>query len=99
MNEITAFDINQLAKRWGCSPASIRRMEREGKLHRLPDLPGVRYSAAEVYQLESLGRDAQAMTAWERRKMQEENRELRQTVQDLQERLTKVMAIAQGVSL
>lgn len=99
MNEVTAFDIGQLAKRWGCSSASIRRMEHEGKLHRLPDLPGVRYSAVEVHQLESLGAEAKALTAWERRKMQEENRELRELVKNLQERLTKVTAIAQGVSL
>lgn len=95
----TLFSPNELAERWGLTPTTIRQMERDGKLHRLPDMPGVKYSAAEVYQLESLGRDAAAMSAWERRKMQEENRQLREQVKDLQERLTKVTAIAQGVSL
>ena len=92
----TAYGAEDLAKRWGISTASIRRMELDGKLHRLPDIPGVRYSAAEVCQLETLGKEAKALTAWERRQMKERIEELEQQVKDLQERLAKVMTIAQG---
>ena len=53
--DVTVFDSADLCKRWGCAPNTIRKMEAEGKLHRLPGLPGVKFSAAEVYQLESIG--------------------------------------------
>ena len=93
---VTVFDSAALCKRWGVAPNSIRKMEAEGKLHRLPDLPGVKYSAAEVYQLESIGPAAKGLTAWERRQKDEEIRSLREQVRDLQGRLAKVMAVCQG---
>jgi len=68
----TVYGVNELAERWGLSPKTIRQMEQDGKLHRLPDMPGVKYSAAEVHQLESVGKDAQAMSAWERKKLEAE---------------------------
>ena len=43
----TIYSVNELAERWGLHPSSVRQMESEGKLHRLPDIPGVRFSAAE----------------------------------------------------
>lgn len=93
---VTVFDSVALCKRWGVAPNSIRKMEAEGKLHRLPDLPGVKYSAAEVYQLENIGPAAKGLTAWERRQKDEEIRSLREQVRDLQGRLAKVMAVCQG---
>lgn len=93
---VTVFDSAALCKRWGVAPNSIRKMEAEGKLHRLPDLPGVKYSAAEVYQLENIGPAAKGLTAWERRQKDEEIRSLREQVRDLQGRLAKVMAVCQG---
>ena len=99
MSEITAFDINQLSKRWGVAPNSIRNMEREGKLHRLKDLPGVRFSAAEVYQLENIGREARAMTPWERRALLEKIERLEAQVAEMRERLTKAQAVLQGFDL
>ena len=92
----TLYGVNELAERWGLSPTSIRQMELDGKLHRLPEMPGVKFSAAEVTQLETIGLEAKALTAWERRQMKERIEELEQQVKDLQERLTKVMTIAQG---
>ena len=94
--EQTVFTPDQLTQRWGYAPSTIRKMEAEGKLHRLPNMPGVRYSAAEVYQLESIGPAAKGMTAWERRQKDEEIRSLREQVRDLQGRLAKVMAVCQG---
>ena len=93
----TVFGPNELAERWGLSTRSIRTMEQEGRLHRLPDMPGVKYSAAEVYQLESAGRDAEAMSAWERKNMQEEINRLNKLVSSYQQRLAEVMRVAGGV--
>ena len=92
----TVINAEALARRWDCSPGSIRNMEHDGLLHRLPDLPGARYSIAEVMQLESLGPDAKGMTAWERKKKDDEIRGLKEQVQELQGRLARVMLAAQG---
>ena len=92
----TVINAEALARRWDCSPGSIRNMEHDGLLHRLPDLPGARYSIAEVMQLESLGPDAKGMTAWERKQKDDEIRGLKEQVQELQGRLARVMLAAQG---
>lgn len=34
-----------------CSPATINRMEKDGRLNRLSDIPGCFYRAADVYAL------------------------------------------------
>ena len=94
--DVTVFDSADLCKRWGYAPNTIRKMEAEGKLHRLPGLPGVKFSAAEVYQLESIGPEAKGLTAWERRQKDEEIRGLKEQVQELQGRLARVMLAAQG---
>ena len=70
----TVYGVNELAERWDLSPTSIRQMEKDGKLHRLPDMPGVKYSAAEIHKLESIGRDVAPMTAWERKNLEAEIR-------------------------
>ena len=95
----TLYSPNELAERWGLTPTTIRAMERDGKLHRLPDMPGVKYSAAEVAQLETLGKEAKGLTAWERRQMKERISELEEKVTELQERLKKVQAVAQGINV
>ena len=92
----TVITLTDLAERWGVAPNSIRNMEQDGKLHRLQYMPGCRYSMAEVYQLESIGLAAKGLTAWERKQKDDEIASLRQQVSDLQGRLAKVMAIAQG---
>ena len=92
----TVINAEALARRWDCSPGSIRNMEHDGLLHRLPDLPGARYSIAEVMQLESLGPDAKGMTAWERRQKDDRIKELEELVSELQGRLAKVVMAAQG---
>ena len=95
----TIYSVNELAERWGVTPRSIRKMETDKKLHRLPDIPGVRFSAAEVLQLESIGLDAKAMSAWERRNLEAEIHDLKQQVQDLQERLLRAQQVLQGGSV
>jgi len=91
----TVFTTKELAARWKCHENTIRVMEEEGKLHRL-NIPGVRYSAEEVQQLECLGRDAKGMTAWERRQLEQKISSLEKQVRELRERLTQVQIIAQG---
>ena len=93
----TLYSPNELAERWGYALNTIRKMEAEGKLHRLPGLPGVKYSAAEVYQLESIGPEAQGLTAWERRQKDDRIKELEELVEDLQGRLAKIVLMAQGI--
>lgn len=95
MNQ-TVITLTELAERWGVAQNSVRNMEQDGKLHRLKYMPGCRYSMAEVYQLESIGLAAKGLTAWERKQKDEEIASLRQQVSELQGRLAKVMAIAQG---
>ena len=92
----TLYSVNELAERWGLHPSSVREMERDGKLHRLPDIPGVRFSAAEVLQLESVGLDARAMSAWERRNLEAEIQDLKGQVKNLQERLLRAQQVLQG---
>ena len=92
----TIYSVNELAERWGMHPSTVREMERDGKLHRLPDIPGVRFSAAEVLQLESIGLDARAMSAWERRNLEAEIQDLKGQVKNLQERLLRAQQVLQG---
>ena len=89
----TIYSVNELAERWGVTPRSIRKMETEKKLHRLPDMPGVKYSAAEVLQLESIGLDARAMSAWERRNLEAEIRELKEIIARYEKKMTEMMMI------
>ena len=92
----TLYSVNELAERWGMHPSTVREMERDGKLHRLPEIPGVRFSAAEVLQLESVGLDARAMSAWERRNLEAEIQDLKGQVKNLQERLLRAQQVLQG---
>ena len=93
----TAYSVDELAQRWGLSTASIRRMEQDGKIHRLPDLPGVRYSAAEIHKLEMVGLDAQAMSAWERRNLEAEIRMKDEIIAKYEKKFTDMMMILQEV--
>ena len=89
----TIFSVNELAERWGMHPSSVREMERDGKLHRLPDMPGVRFSAAEVLQLESIGLDARAMSAWERRNLEAQIRDRDEIIARYHKKFADMMMI------
>lgn len=95
----TVITLTELAERWGKSLNSIRDMEAEGTLHRLPKMPGRSYSMAEVVQLESIGPAAKGLTAWERRQKDEEIAGLREEVTQLRQRLASIMVVAQGGAL
>ena len=92
----TVYSIQELAERWNCPSDSIRNMELEGKLHRLPGLPGERYAAAEVYQLENIGKDARPLTAYERKRLEDKVEELERLIRQYQQKLIEVMRIAGG---
>ncbi len=93
----TIYSVNELAERWGMHPSTVREMERDGKLHRLPDIPGVRFSAAEVLQLESIGLDARAMSAWERRQLEAQIRDRDAIIAKYERKITDMMRILQEV--
>ena len=99
MSMQTVYGVNELAERWNLSPNTIRSMEQEGKLHRLPDLPGVRFSAVEVYQLENVGREVEPLTPYERRRLEDKIRDLEDLVSQYQLKLMEVMKIAGGVKI
>ena len=89
----TLYSVNELAERWGYATDTIRRMENDGTLHRVQGLPGVKFSAAEVHQLESIGKDAKAMSAWERHQLEAENRELKEVIARYEKKMTEMMMI------
>ena len=52
----------ELCRRWRCTPRTLERMARDGRLHRLKLRGGVRYPLEEVFRLEHGTADAQAST-------------------------------------
>ena len=90
------FSVQDLSERWKAHENTIRRMEEEGKLHRLKNLPGVKYSAKEVLQLESVGLDAKPLTAWERKRLLDEIADLRKELVETRRRLLKAQQVLQG---
>lgn len=92
----TVFTTEELCERWGLSRSAIRTMEIDGKLHRLINMPGVRYSAQEVVQLESLDEDTKGLTAWERHKLTQENNEMREELNKLRQAMADIAQLARG---
>ena len=82
------YTVEELAKMFKCSANSIRTMEDNGTLHRLPNIPGVKFSGVEVAQY--LGKD------YKSQRLEIENKQLRREVANLRERLTRIMTVAQG---
>ena len=82
------YTTEEVAKLFKCSPNAVRSMEDNGTLHRLPGVPGVKFSGVEGAQ--KLGKDYKAL------KLETENKQLRKQVASLQERLTRIMTVAQG---
>lgn len=82
------YTTEEIAQIFKCSPNAVRSMEDKGELHRLPGVPGVKFSGVEVAQ--KLGKDYKSL------KLEMEVKQLRKQVAGLQERLTRIMAVAQG---
>ena len=82
------YTTEEVAKLFKCSPNAVRSMEDNGTLHRLPGVPGVKFSGVEVAQ--KLGKDYKSL------KLEMENKTLKKRVQELERRITTMMVIAQG---
>ena len=82
------YTTDEVAKLLKCSQNAVRSMEDNGTLHRLPNVPGVKFSGLEVAQL--LGKDYKTL------KLESEVKQLRREVANLRERLTRIMTVAQG---
>ena len=82
------YTVEELAKLFKCSANSIRTMEDNGILHRLPNIPGVKFSGVEVAQY--LGKDYKSL------KLEMENKSLKKRVQELERRIAMMMVVAQG---
>ena len=59
-------------------------------------MPGVRYSAQEVVQLESLDGDTKGLTAWERHRLTQENNEMREELNKLHKAMADIVQLARG---
>ena len=95
----TTFGVKETAQRLGISTESVRNMERDGKLHRLPDIPGVRYSAAEIHHVETNGLDAEVVTAWKYKQKVDENYLLRRENNKLRSIIHNMINLGMGVNL
>lgn len=82
------YTTEEIAQIFKCSPNAVRSMEDRGELHRLPGVPGVKFSGVEVAQ--KLGKDYKAL------KLEMENKTLKKRVQELERRIATMMVIAQG---
>ena len=90
----TTFSVAELVDRWGISDQSIRAMERDGRLHRLTDMPGVRFSAAEVQVRETNGLDAEPMSVYERQQKDAEIKKLRKMLKERDEVIFRIGILA-----
>ena len=75
-----ALTINQTeaAKIIGVSRGTVARLEEEGKLRRLKDLPGTQYNLTQVLSLSGEGK-----ATYMERKLTEENRRLQEDLERL----------------
>ena len=95
----TLFTVSQLAKRWSYDEQTIRNLEREGTLHRMPNLPGVRFCLEEIEQFETLmalGQEIKNHTPYEWKRMEESNREKDAKIVKLMDKLSKINQLVIG---
>lgn len=92
----TVITLTELAERWGVAQNSIRNMEHDGTLHRLPHMPGCRYSMAEVVQNETIGPAAKGLTAWERKQLEEKIRSQDELIARYERERAQMMELLMG---
>ena len=67
----TTFTQQEVMERWGLAKRTVIELEHRGILHRLRQLPGVRYRAREVYLAEEVDKeDLKPLAFQERRQYQ-----------------------------
>lgn len=80
-----------VAKRWGVTTSTIINYENDGIITRIPDIPTPRYNLAEIQKLE--GTELNAFSPLERKKLERENRELKEIINRQNELLRKYSAL------
>ena len=89
------FTIDELAQRWNCTKEAVRQRERDGLLKRCVGLPGVRFRAKEVYELEGMSeKDLNPHTPFEWRRMRQNLDAVRKENGELRARLAQIAIAA-----
>lgn len=95
MEKQTTFTQAELMERWGYSKQTIINMENDGRLHRLHQLPGVRYRAKDVYALEELDKEEWGtMSPFEKRRLVKERDDWKERALYLQSVLQRIVVDA-----
>lgn len=90
--ERTLIDRDGLCKRWGVVYRTIINYEDEGIITRNPNFKKPMYYIEEIIKIESMG-EVNPLSPLERRKLVNENKELREEINILKNTLVKVVNI------
>ena len=63
----TLLTVEELAKRWGFKPQTIREMEKDGKILRVKNISGVRFSLHDILLIEQ---DLNPLSPLERKRLE-----------------------------
>lgn len=88
------FSITDLMGRWKCSKDSVKKMEQEGKIKRIP-MFGTYYTAKSVYNLENYG-EKWAISPSEYEKLEKERDFWKGKCADLESLIQKIHGITEG---
>lgn len=88
MDEEHVLTVSELAKRWKCDDDSIRRYERNGRIKRAEDIPGVKFSVSLIEQIENKWDDP--LSPLERRRLEKTIENKDKIIAELQEKLLKI---------
>lgn len=85
------YSSEELQKLFSCSRQTISRMESDGRLHRLYNVPGTFYRAADVLALCEYEEPAHGPLEWE--KLEGENKALSEENRALKEKISHIYEI------
>ena len=88
------YSAEELQKLFGCSRSTIQRMENDGRLHRLYEIPGCFYRAAEVQALCQYEEPAHGPLEWS--ELEHENKALSDENKALREKLSRICSTLSG---
>lgn len=88
------YSGEELQKLFGCSRSTIQRMENDGRLHRLYEIPGCFYRAAEVQALCQYEEPVHGPLEWA--ELQNENKALSEENKALKEKLSRICSTLSG---
>ena len=88
------YSAEELQKLFGCSRSTIQRMEGDGRLHRLYEIPGCFYRAAEVQALCQYEEPAHGPLEWA--ELENENKALSEENKALKEKLARICGVLSG---